>query len=300
VPLVDSAGTSIGVIQLSTINIAQQFSSDDLDLLTSVAAQASLAIENATLHDTLLKQHDYERDMEFAAQVQQGFLPRQAPELPGYEFADHYEAAFSVGGDYFDYVPLSDGRLAIAVGDVAGKGVSAALLMARLHTSARYHLLSAPTPSIAMNHLNDEVAGSGLGFRFITLVVAVIDVRDHSICICNAGHLPPALRRAKGIVELVGIEKSGMPLGVLPNQEFSEVAVSMKPKDALLFYTDGITEAMDSENTLYGKQRLIDTISTCNSSTKAMVKTLVKSVETFCGTRSQRDDVCVAAVRRIS
>ena len=299
VPLTDSAGTVLGVIQLSTLDVSQPFNADDLDLLVSVSAQASLAVENATLHDTVLRQRDYERDMEFAAQVQHGFLPSQPPKLEGYEFADYYEAAFSVGGDYFDYVWLPDGRVAIAVGDVAGKGVSAALLMARLHASARYHLLSACSPSKAMNSLNVEVANSGLGFRFITLAFAVVDPKSNEICISNAGHLPPVLRRADGRAELLGMNESGMPLGIAADQQFEELVVRLQPNESLLFYTDGITEAMNAKNELFGKHRLMQAISSCSAPARDLVKALVTSVELFCDSSPQRDDICITAVRRV-
>ncbi len=300
VPLTYNSGDSIGVIQLSTRDVSQPFNADDLDLLVSVSAQASLAVENASLHDVILRQHDYDRDMEFAAQVQHGFLPSEPPELPGYEFADYYEAAFSVGGDYFDYIRFPDGRIAMAVGDVAGKGVSAALLMARLHASARYHLLNTLSPSMAMNNLNAEVASSSLGFRFITLVFAVIDSQKNEICISNAGHLPPVRRNAQGESELIGMRESGMPLGVLADQQFEEIVVKMQPNDSFLFYTDGITEAMNSDNELYGKARLMQAVTSSTVLAKDLVKSVVASVDHFCDERQQRDDICVTAVRRFS
>ena len=299
VPLTDSAGTALGVIQLSTLDVSQPFNADDLDLLVSVSVQASLAVENATLHDTVLRQRDYERDMEFAAQVQLGFLPDQSPKLPGYEFADFYEAAFSVGGDYFDYVWLPDGRVALAIGDVAGKGVSAALLMARLHASARYHLLSACSASKAMNSLNVEVATSGLGFRFITLAFAVIDPKTNEISIANAGHLPPARRLADGRVELIGMNESGMPLGVVADQQFEELVIRLEPSESLVFYTDGITEAMNEGSVLFGKERLMTALASCQGDSEALVKCLVTAVEKFCDARAQFDDICVTAVRRL-
>lgn len=299
VPLTDTEGTAIGVIQLSTLDVSQPFNADDLDLLVSVSAQASLAVENATLHDAVVRQRDYERDMEFAAQVQHGFLPSHPPKLDGYEFADYYEAAFSVGGDYFDYVWLPDGRVALAVGDVAGKGVSAALLMARLHASARYHLLSACSASKAMNSLNVEVANSGLGFRFITLAFAVVDPRLNEVSIANAGHLPPVRRSADGRAELVGMHESGMPLGIAPDQQFEEIIIRLDPDESLLFYTDGITEAMNSENVLFGKHRLMQAVASCAAPPRDLVKSLVTSVELFCDGRAQRDDICVTAVRRL-
>lgn len=297
VPLLATDGHALGVIQLSTLEVSQPFTSDDLDLLVSVSAQAALAVENATLHDEIVRRRDVERDMAFAAQVQQGFLPSVPPQAGGFQFADYYKAAYQVGGDYFDYVKLPDGRIAIAIGDVAGKGVSAALLMARLHASARYHLISSPSPAAAMTGLNTEISGSGLGFRLITLVFAVLDPKKHTVCIANAGHLPPAFRHANGEVEFIGMRESGLPLGVLPEQQFNEMTIDLRRGEALVFYTDGITEAMNSREEMFGKDRLLPAVQTACGDASAIVKAIVDSVEAFCETAAQRDDICVTAVR---
>ncbi|MEO1998365.1 MAG: FHA domain-containing protein, partial [Planctomycetaceae bacterium] len=124
VPLIGKSGEPFGVLQLDSINLRQQFCEDDLEVLVSVASQVTLAVENAKLHSAVLKQRDMQRDMEFASQIQLGFLPNESPKLVGYEFSGYYEAAQDVGGDYFDYVTLSDHRVAVALGDVAGKGVA--------------------------------------------------------------------------------------------------------------------------------------------------------------------------------
>jgi serine phosphatase RsbU (regulator of sigma subunit) len=298
-PLLASDGTAMGVIQLSTLEVSQPFTSDDLDVLVSVCAQAALAVENATLHDAIVRRRDMERDVEFAAQVQQGFLPSVPPDLKGFQFADYYKAAFHVGGDYFDYIRLPDGKIAIAIGDVAGKGVSAALLMARLHASARYHLLSTPMPGAAMTGLNAEISNSGFGFRLITLVFAIVDPVSNAIIISNAGHLPPVHRKADGAVSLIGMRESGLPLGVLPDQEFNELTLYLDPGESLIFYTDGITEAMNGAEEMYGKVRLQTAVQKAPASAKDQVTKLVQSVEMFCGPSPQRDDICVTAVRRL-
>ena len=299
-PLLATDGRAMGVIQLSSLEVQNPFTSDDLDLLVSVSAQAAMAVENATLHDTIVRRRDMERDMAFAAQVQQGFLPSVPPQVEGFQFADYYKSAYSVGGDYFDYVRLPDGRIAIAIGDVAGKGVSAALLMARLHASARYHLISSPSPANAMTGLNAEISGSGLGFRLITLVFAVLDPKLNTVCIANAGHLPPVLRSDDGTVKMIGMSESGLPLGVLPEQQFNEMTIPLQPGESLLFYTDGITEAMDSKEQMYGKERLLTAVRSASVDVSATVAALIESVEAFCGPAPQRDDICVTAVRCVS
>ena len=298
VPLIEQASESLGVIQISTSDIAQQFSADDLDLLASVGAQAALAVENAKLHESMVAQHDLERELEFATQVQLGFLPSEPPRIAGYDFADHYEAANRIGGDYFDYVPLPNGNIAVAVGDVAGKGVPAALLMARLHASARYHLLSATNPAEAMTGLNEEMATSGLGLRFITLVMAVFNLKTHQMHFANAGHLPPLIRRTDGTVEAVGMKDSGMPLGLGGSQTFREITVSLGPGEGCVFYTDGVTEAVNAQQELFGRKRLNESVQRARASAEKLVQTVVDDVERFYGDLPQRDDMCVVAVHR--
>jgi len=300
VPLIGHDDTSLGVIQIDTRDLPQRFSRDDLDMLASVSSQVSLAVANATLHEELQRQRDQERDLKFATQVQLGFLPNQRPKLPEYQFADYYEAAQQVGGDYFDYVTLSDGRVAVALGDVAGKGVPAALLSARLYSSARFHLLTKPTAGEALTGLNSELASSGLGYRFITFVVAIIDAKSNTATIANAGHWPPLLRHCGGDVSDLATETSGAPLGVLPDQSFRETTVPLRPGEALLLFTDGITEAMNSEDEIYGAERLRQTLAKGPDDAEQLVQGIVADVESFCDGRAQRDDMCLVCVRRSS
>jgi serine phosphatase RsbU (regulator of sigma subunit) len=298
VPLVGPSGTPLGVIQLSTQDANRHFMTEDLDLLSSVAVQAALAIENATAHETLLRQRDLERELEFATQVQLGFLPKDRPRIEGYEFADYYEAAHRIGGDYFDYVPLPNGDIAIALGDVAGKGVPAALLMARLYSVARFHLLTATGAGQALSGLNHELALSGLGHRFISLVLMILNPHTHVVTLVNAGHLPPMLRGTDGKVTNFGAKESGMPLGIVPEQQFQEVSRTLAPGDALVLYTDGITEAMDARNELYGRRRLSRYLTHDVADAEGLVDGLIADVNEFSGDQPQRDDICVVAVRR--
>ena len=296
-PLMDTSGKALGVLQLSTLDASQPFNSDDLDLLVSVGAQAGLAVENGAMHESLLKQREFERDMEIAAQVQLGFLPSSSPSIEGYEFADYYAAAQSIGGDYFDYVRIPDGRLALVIGDVAGKGIPAALLMARLHASCRYHLFSASCAEQALNSLNFEMANSGLGYRFITLSIAVLDPIRHEIQLASAGHLPPVVRHGKQ-TEFIGVRESGMPLGVMADQKYQSLIIPLRPNDSVLFYTDGITEAMNPQNQMFAKDRVRAIAANGPECVTQLVPALVDAVDAFCEGQPQRDDICVTALRR--
>src|SRR5262249_50651046 len=158
------------------------------------------------------QQHEQDSDIAFATQLQMGFVPNQLPQIPGYEFFDFYETARRVGGDFVDYLSLPDGRIAVSVGDVAGKGAQAALLMARGCSDARTRLLTIPSPAEALFSLHQSVVSSGPGDPFVTMLLAVLDPRAHRLTLVNAGHLPPLLRRVGAKVEQIGADTCGLPL----------------------------------------------------------------------------------------
>jgi serine phosphatase RsbU (regulator of sigma subunit) len=298
VPLHDSEGRALGVVQLDTQDMEHQFNEEDLDLFCNVVSQVSLAVVNANLHTSLLEQREMQRDLELATHIQLGFLPNDRPHIEGYRFADYYEAAQRVGGDYFDYVTLPDERLAIALGDVAGKGVPAALLMARIYSSARFHLLTQPTAAAAMTELNTEIVSSGLGHRFVTFVIVILDPRAHQITLSNAGHLPPLLRNRDGETLEVGPKKSGMPLGVSMDQHFDEQTTDLAAGDTIVLYTDGITEAMNSDRQIYGRKRLSKFLAEGSSDIEELPKGLIADVESFSEGQPQRDDMCFVCLQR--
>jgi sigma-B regulation protein RsbU (phosphoserine phosphatase) len=299
VPLMAKGGEALGAIQLQTQSLRHQFTQSDLDVLISVGSQAILAIENARLHEDLLRRSDIERELRFATQVQLGFLPEIRPNPPGYEFFDYYEPAERVGGDYFDYIQLNDGRIAIALADVAGKGIPAALLMARLYSSVRLHLFSQPTPAKALSALNAEIHAQGMGHRFVTFVLLTLDPVRHETTLVNAGHLPPIFRTADGQSTSVGRKESGMPLGINPEQEYREITLALESGTSVVLYTDGITESMNAANDLFGRVRLENFVSSISGSSEDLTKAIVTEVDRFCGTRPQRDDMCLVCLRRL-
>ncbi len=298
-PLVSRELGPLGVIQITTNDVGAQFRSEDLDLLISVAMQVALAVENAYLYHQALKQRDLERDLEFATQVQLGFLPHARPKLIGYEFADYYEPAQRVGGDYFDYIQLPNGRLAVALADVAGKGVPAALLMARLYSAVRYHLISQPDAASAMTGLNAEISTSGLGHRFITCLIMVIDPQSHQLTLVNAGHLSPLRRDVSGKVNPIGAVESGMPLGILADQKFQQTKFDLNPGESWLVFTDGVTEAMRAPNEIYGNKRLSEFFAKAPTKIDETVKAVVADVELFVEGRPQSDDICMVGFQRM-
>ena len=225
-PLIDRDGKSLGVIQIDTLDQRNRFQQDDLDVLASVACQAAFAVENAQLHEAAMRDQALKRELAVAHEVQRGFLPSAAPRIPEYDFFEFYEPANQLGGDYYDYVELPGGRLAVVVADVSGKGISASLLMAKLSAETRYCLASEPSPAEAVGRLNRAFCDSGWEDRFVTMVLAVLDPRRHEVTIVNAGHLPPLLRRGPGRVEAVGEAETRLPLGVDHEVDYAQCIVA--------------------------------------------------------------------------
>lgn len=300
VPLLESNGNCFGVIQLTTTTIQSPFTQDDIDLLVSVATQISLAIQNARLHEKLIQQRDYEQELEFAMRVQLGFLPKERPDIPGYQFFDYYEAAKHVGGDYFDYIKLPEGKLAVVLADVAGKGVPAALLMARLLSSTRNHLLSISNEHNVLTDINAEMSSADFGFRFITYLLMILDPNEHTITLSNAGHMPPIQIHSEGQIVEVGEEYSGMPIGVQRDQAYEEYTFPLAPEDTILIYTDGITEAMTPKRELFGTKRLISSIQNGPRNPEKLIKSIIREVDRFSEEQPQHDDMCLVAFQRQS
>ncbi|MBN1911396.1 MAG: SpoIIE family protein phosphatase [Pirellulales bacterium] len=301
VPLIGIDGDALGVIQIDTLDQRSRFSRDDLDVLASVAGQAAYAVENAQLHDAALRERALAHELAIAHEVQQGFLPEEQPRLGGYGFFDFYEPANQLGGDYFDYVPLSGGRIGVVLADVSGKGIAAALLVARLSAEIRYNLVSRSSLAEAMARVNEVFCQRRWEDRFITMILAVLDPADHRVTFVNAGHMSPLLHGPQGIVEAVGHAQSGLPLGVDHDVEYEERSITLQPGETITLYSDGITEAMNHRDELYGPKRLwaqLDAANGCGVS--ELGKRILDDVKRFVGNRPQSDDMCLTCFGRLA
>jgi phosphoserine phosphatase RsbU/P len=298
-PLVASNGEALGVIQLDALEQRNRFRQDDLEMLVSIAGQAAVAVENAQLHEIAVREQTMKRELAVAHEVQRGFLPSAAPQIPEYDFFEFYEPASQLGGDYYDYVELPGGRMAIVVADVSGKGISASLLMAKLSADTRYCLASEPELSQAMGRMNRVFCDSAWEDRFVTMVLAVLDPRRHEATIVNAGHLPPLWRHDSNSVEPVAEEQSGLPLGVDRDVDYAPCTLSLAPGDSLTLYTDGITEAMNTASELYGSQRLLTLLQSDVTGVSHLGHRILDDVKRFVGGRSQSDDMCLTCFGRV-
>jgi serine phosphatase RsbU (regulator of sigma subunit)/pSer/pThr/pTyr-binding forkhead associated (FHA) protein len=297
-PLIGNDGRAFGVLQIDTQDPRSRFSRDDLDVLGSVACQAAFAVENAQLHESVLRERAMERELSLAHQVQQGFLPTAAPRLPGYDFFEFYEPANKLGGDYFDYVHLPGGRLGIVVADVSGKGIAASLLMARLSAETRYCLASEPTPDAAVGRLNRIFCDRSWEDRFVTFVLVVLDPVRHELTVVNAGHMAPLMRRRDGTVDSIAEADAKLPLGVDYDVTYIPSTHPISAGDCVVLYTDGITEAMNNADELYGRGRLLAQLRGDVEGVRALGLRILDDVKQFVGKRSQSDDMCLTCFGR--
>ncbi len=239
-------------------------------------------------------------DLELARVVQRGFLPLRLPEVSGYEFFAHYEPASEVGGDYYDFIPLPAQRVATLLGDVAGKGVAAALLMAKLGADARFCILTEAGLAVAVTRLNSLMIRAGIADRFVSLLAAILDPASHTVTLVNAGHPSPLIyrRAARTVEEAICTEATGLPLGVDDGFEYTSCQVSLEPGDCLLAFTDGVTEAMDVNDVQLHTQGLYAAVRGETWSPAALGARVVKVVQEFAAGRGQHDDIALVGFGR--
>jgi len=299
-PLLDSDGEVLGILQVDTTDPRRRFSRDDLDVLASVACQAAVALENAQLHEMRMQQLLLQRELDLAHRVQQGLLPASPPQVEAYQFFDSYKPAQQLGGDYFDYVHLPGNRLASALADVCGKGIAAALLVARLSAEVRYCLASLPKPVDAVQRLNQVFCENRWEDKFVTMLLSVLDPVEHEVWIVNAGHMAPLLRRTSGVVEEVGESQGGLPLGIDMDSSYQQFSVRLEPGESLVMYTDGVIDAESPQGDRYGTDRLREVLRVEAPTAATTVQRLVADVERFVGSHPQVDDICVTCLRRLA
>lgn len=233
-----------------------------------------------------------EEDLVLAKKIQKHFLPHEAPRVPGFSFASVYRAALEIGGDYYDFLALPEGQIGIAVGDVSGKGVSAALCMAKLSSEARYLSAGKTDPSAILSELNASLYRDFTEGMFVTLLFFALDVAGGRLRLANAGHMPPLLRRANGALETMHIEPHP-PLGVVNDMKYPERTFELSPGDLVVAYTDGVNEAFNEKDEQFGDERILAALEAVEGTPNHALDSLVKAVETFQEDRPQSDDLTV-------
>ncbi|HEX5733739.1 MAG TPA: SpoIIE family protein phosphatase [Blastocatellia bacterium] len=293
-----------GFISLGPKQSEEPFSGTDLNLLQSVTSQTALALENSQLTERIASEvaqrERLNRELEIAREVQERLFPQKLPSISGLDYCGACRPALGVGGDYYDFLLLPGDRLGIAIGDVSGKGIAAALLMASLQASLRSQAIAAATDlAEQMGNVNRLVYDASAENRYATFFYAQYDSTTRSLTYVNAGHNPPIIfRKAKGEWELTRLEAGGAVVGLLRNFPYSQATVTMEPGDALVAFTDGISEAMNPEEEEWGEDNLIEAVKECDGLTASdMLGRLVEAADRFAAGAKQHDDMTLLIVR---
>lgn len=284
-----------GVIQVDSSKIVQPFDEGDVSLVLAVARQLALAMAVARMHSRMLEQELFHRDLSLARKIQQRFLPSRPPDVTGFDFSYDYTPALAVGGDYYDFLELPEGAIGIAVGDVSGKGVSAALYVAKLGTELRYNAVGQTEPSEILRRLNATLARDNEEGMFVTLALVTLEPRFGRLKVANAGHLVPLVREARGRVEPLE-SPSNSPLGVREDDTFEQRTYELDRGDVVVLYTDGVTEAQDRAKALYGEERLVQAIARAPGTAPGVRDAVLKSVKEYFDGEAQNDDITVVTV----
>ena len=273
------------------------FRQEDVDLLQAIATQAGLAIHATRVAAQLANRERLERDLRVARQIQRSLLlPPHVPQVVGLDFAVHYEPAYQIGGDFYDFIWHDPSHLGLAVGDVAGKAISAALYMARLTSELRSRAAIARTPARLLRRVNQEIVQLGDDGMFATLVYCIYDLETRSLVFTNAGHCVPLLRRGDRVFPLQAERAHTPPLGVTPELEAGEARVQLHSGDMLIMVSDGIIESRDARGNEYGLARLSRRIRTARGSAEDVIKAILADIDSHSQAQGQGDDMTILAM----
>jgi sigma-B regulation protein RsbU (phosphoserine phosphatase) len=285
-----------GILLLSPKVAGFRYSSEDLSFLKILANQIVIALESCELYRESLEKQRMEEELAVAKQIQSGLLPKELPYLNNFDFAAYIEPSRQVGGDYYDFIPMNNGRIGIVIADASGKGVPAALFMARMQVMIQSETRFGKRIDEMIGSINDILTVSTSSDRFATCFYGELDDNEKRLYYCNAGHNYPILVRENGSVE--NLKKGGLILGAFSNEKYETGEILFKPGDMLILYTDGLSEAMDDNEIEYGEERLTDYVRKIGAHPANVVcSMLVKSVKQYASGINDLDDMTLVVVR---
>lgn len=236
-------------------------------------------------------------ELNIAAEIQKSFIPKNVPGVPGFYIAAMTVPAMEVGGDFYDFIPLSAGECGLVVADVAGKSIPAALFMALSRTIIRANIADSSNASEVLKKSNKMIAMDGASGMFVTLLYGILNGRDQSLSFANAGHQSPLIFRSENC-QLDEEKASGAALGIIEDMDYIDCYVKFSPGDIALFYTDGVTEALNNLGEMYGEERLINVIKTnCKLDAKDLIESIFNDILSFCSGKEQHDDITLVALK---
>ncbi len=294
----------LGFISLGPKRSDEPYSGTDVRLLKSVAAQTGLALENARLMtaiaDEVAQRERLNREVEIAREVQERLFPQTLPPIEGVEYAGACRPALGVGGDYYDFLALPGGQLGIAIGDVSGKGIAAALMMASLQASLRGEAARAPENLAALiSNVNRLVYEASSSNRYATFFYAQYNPKSRQLTYVNAGHNPPMLFHcSNGEWRISRLEAGGTVVGLLASFPYEQASLKIEPGDVFIAFTDGISEAMNNADEEWGEEKLIEAVKSCTNLTPSeMISRIMQTADHFVAGAKQHDDMTLVALR---
>jgi sigma-B regulation protein RsbU (phosphoserine phosphatase) len=291
----------IGILHLGPKESEKPYSEEDIDLLQTVANQAAIALENARLHKEEIEKQRIEEELTMARHIQQGLLPKAGPEMAGLDVAGVSIPATTVGGDYYDFIKLDESRLLVVVGDVSGKGMSAALYMSKIQGMIQFASRVYRSPKDILVEVNRRIYDGIERKSFITMIIALFDLSTRKVTICRAGH-NPALVASDGQVSFLKLRGMGLGLepGLIFGHELEMCDEELKSGKLFLFYSDGLTEAMNEKKEEFGEERLLDSIKNYHAtSADALRRNMIDALKKFRGRADQNDDVTLVVVKSV-
>lgn len=298
VPLSVDERDVFGIIYADSPTFETTFTEEHLDILTTLASVAAIRVENATLLDERIQRERMERELELATEIQQRFQPSGPPKMDGYEFQGISFSCYEIGGDYYDFIPQHEGKMLIALGDVSGKGTAAALLMSSLHAAIHAQVAAKSSLEETINSVNRYLAENTPANRFVTLFIAELAPATGMLRYINAGHNPPLVGHADGTIEQ--LSSGGFPLGILPAAEFEVGEIALRSGEALVIYSDGVSEANNSREEEFGMERLSSVVKDNLNASAAGIRDKVESaLSAFTETAPANDDITLVIVKRI-
>jgi sigma-B regulation protein RsbU (phosphoserine phosphatase) len=290
-------GSMIGLLNVFNKKSREGFTEADRRLLAIIATQSAQIIENARLYEEEQALLLIQEEMRLAYKIQTGLLPHEPPHVAGYDIAGKSIPATLVGGDYFDFIEIGERKWGICLGDVSGKGMPAALLMAHLQATLRSQILQDLPVGECLARSNRLIFKSTDPDRFATLFYGVLDTANHTFNYSNAGHNPPFLIRSGS--EPVLLRVGGTVLGSFETCSYSEAGVTLRPGDVILIYSDGISEAADESGAQFGEESIAEIV-TANpdDSSEDLLVRLIEAARNHSRTMSPTDDMTVVVVRR--
>lgn len=268
-----------------------------LEIITGIAQQAALAIQDDLLQKEMVVRERLETEIQLARQIQQTFIPETLPQFTDWELAARWKTARQVGGDFYDVFDLPDRRLGLFIADVADKGVPAALFMALTRTLVRAAVTELESPAEAMRRVNELLIPDTKQGMFVTAVYAVLDMDKNELTYVNAGHNPPLWVKCEGEVER--LTRTGVALGASEEVRFEQRVIPLEKDDSLLLYTDGLTESFNLDGEFFGEERLIEAIrANLCSSASDLLDVVEKSLLNFVKDMPPADDLTMLVLRR--